>query len=741
MNAIKQEKSVFKKFTCPTCNAGCGLLIEVMNNKVISVRPDKNNPLSNGFCCPKGISLGDITNDKDRVLRPLKRVGADFQKISWKQALHEIADKLSKIRTNYGPNSIAYYMGTNSLHQYAHGMFVTGFMDAIGSRMSYNAGSVDNNNKFVTQYFLYGNSAIMTIPDLPNTDLLIIIGSNPVVTRLSLVNCPNVTRILKGIKKRGGEIYIIDPRRNETVKIFANDDEHYIPIFPNTDIFLLLSMINLIFEENLKDKNFLKNNTKGYEKLEAAVKSFTPELAESICKVPAEKIMQLARKFVKTKRAVIYARLGTCLSTFGTINAWAIEVLNIISGKLDRPGGAIFGKNVINISKLGRLLGMGSYNKYKSRVGKYPEVMGAFPLGTLAREILSYKNPVKALFVSGGNPYLSAPNTNEFEKALKKLELCVLIDFYINETAYIAADYILPARTPLENSNISVFELNYQIYPHLEYVNAVIEPDKYGPKPEWEILLSLIKLMKLKAFGNGILDLLPKLFNLINKEFHPDFLIRIFLFLGQVLDKRFPYLSNGALTFKALKKKKLILLGPNEYGVLRKHIQTPDKKINLMNSKIEEEIKRCKKYMEERFGELTTEQSKNEFLVIGRRNLKTMNSWMHNVERLWRKKQVPKLLINPNDADRLELNPNDSVILKNELGSIKVPIEITNDIIPGVICYPHGWGHKNPKLKFANEHAGENINILTSSKSLEKLSGMPLFNGFKVKLFKSENDI
>ncbi len=484
MKTIKQGNSVFKKITCPTCNAHCGLLVEVKNNLVISVKPDKEPPLSKGYCCPKGSSLGEITNDEDRVSRPLKRVGEEFQVISWKQALHEIAEKLTRIRNGNGSNSIAYYMGTNSLHQYAHGMFVTGFMAAIGSANIYNAGSVDNNNKFVAQHFLYGSSILMTIPDLPNTELFIIIGSNPVVTRLSLVNCPNVGRVLEELRVRGGKIYVIDPRRNETAKKFAGD-EHYIPIFPNTDAFLLLSMINVVFSKNLADNNFLQAHTTGYRELKKLVESFTPELVEKICKVPAEKIYDLTRKFVETKKAVIYARLGTCLSTFCTLNAWAVEVLNMISGHLDRPGGAIFGKNLINIARMGSFLGLGSFNIRRSRIGKYPDVMGAFPLGILAREILAPKNPVKALLISGGNPYLCAPNSNEFHEALKKLELCIVLDFCINETANFAADYILPVRTPLENANMDPFSLNYQVFPHVEYSHAVVTPYRHVPKPEW----------------------------------------------------------------------------------------------------------------------------------------------------------------------------------------------------------------------------------------------------------------
>ncbi|MHA1271779.1 MAG: molybdopterin-containing oxidoreductase family protein [Candidatus Helarchaeota archaeon] len=724
--------SEIKKFTCPTCNAGCGLLVKTKQNKVISVKPDKNHPLSKGYCCPKGIALGYITNDKDRVRNPLKRINNEFQKISWKQALNEIAEKLKEIRNKYTQNSIAYYMGTNSLHHYAHSIFVTGFMDAIGSINLYNAGSVDNNNKFVAQYFLYGNSIVMPIPDLPNTDLFIIFGSNPVVTNLSLAICANITRVMKGIRDRGGEIYIIDPRKNQTAKIFTKDEEHYIPIWPNTDIFMLLSMINIIFKEGLEDRDFLIKNTTGYQSLKKLVLPFTPELAEKVCKVKDIKIYDLTRKFVKIKRSVIYGRLGTCLSSFSTLNAWAIDVLNIIAGKLDRPGGAIFGKNITNIARIGGLLGMGKFDRRRSRVGNFPDVMGAFPLGTLAREILTEKDPVRALIISGGNPALSAPNSNEFINALKKLELCVVLDFYINETAFLAADYILPVETPFEHDNYKIFDLNYHLFPHIEYTKKIITPDKYGPKPEWKILLSLINLMGLTAFGNPVLNLLTK----IGKN-SPELIIKILLTIGQVLDHKFPYISSNAFTLKKIKRKGLILLGRNEYGVLKKYLFTKNKKINLVNSQIKELIQLCENEFYARIEkkhEFKLED--NEFLVIGGRSLKNMNSWMHNVPFLWRNKQEPKVWINLNDANCLNLKDNNLIKLENEFGSIKVPILITDDIMPKVLFYPHGWGHKNPKLSFANLHPGENINKLTNSHKLEQLSGMPLMNGYKVELIK-----
>jgi anaerobic selenocysteine-containing dehydrogenase len=725
-----------KKFTCPACNSGCGLLVEVKNNRVRSIKPDKNHPLSKGYACPKGLSWGDITNDKDRVRRPLKRVNGTFIPISWRQALHEIAAKVLEIREKYSPEAIAYYMGTNSFHHYAHSLFVSGFLGAIGSEKMYNAGSVDNNNHFVAQQFLYGSPIVMPIPDLPNTDLFIIFGSNPHITHLSLSNCANVRKVMRGILKRGGEIYVIDPRKNETAQRYANDAEHYIPIIPDTDIYMLLAMMNIIFQEDLGDDAFLRDFTLNSEILKDHVKEFTPERAEQICRVPAEKIYALTRKFTATKRALIYGRMGICASTFSTLNAWAIEVLNILAGKLDAPGGRIFGNNIVNTAKIGGFIGLGSYDKRRSRIGNYPEVMGAFPLGTLAREILAPKDPVRSLFISAGNPILSSPNSNEFKKALKTLELCVVLDFYINETALEAAHYVLPVATPLENANYhALYNLNYQLFPHAEYNEAPLTPDKYGPKAEWEILLALIRLMDLTAFGSGLFDTIIKVYTKIFKKFNPEILVKLLLIIGQVLHKRIPYLSASALTLKKLKQEKLILTGKNEYGVIKKYLLTKNKQINLVNDEIESHLALCRDQLQDRITHPEKyELEGDEFLLIGRRYLKTNNSWMHNIESMWKDKHEPRLLINAQDATRLGVEEPNHVVLESAQGTVELPIEITEDIIAGVVCYPHGWGHKNPRLSFANQHPGENINVLTDSHTLDRTSGIPVFNGYKIKL-------
>ncbi|MGV9171878.1 MAG: molybdopterin dinucleotide binding domain-containing protein [Promethearchaeia archaeon] len=314
-----------------------------------------------------------------------------------------------------------------------------------------------------------------------------------------------------------------------------------------------------------------------------------------------------------------------------------------------------------------------------------------------------------------------------------KLEFCVMLDFYINETADLAADYLLPTRTPLENSNLPIFLSNYQVFPHLEYSAAVVRPDKHGPKAEWEILLSLARLMDVPMFGNRFLNLIPKIFKIFRKKFTPEFFIKVFLFVGQLLKGKIPGISSKNYTLKQLKNKGTISLGNNEYGMLSDYIYTDSKKIEIFPSIIQNQILKCRNDYSHKLdfiNEIT--ESKNEFVMIGRRNLKTMNSWMHNIKKLWPNKKEPAVFINPIDARNLNLRNSEKVILKNELGEIKVPMLITEKIIKNVICYPHGWGHKNLHLSFASKHA-----LLTNNKEMNPLYGQPLMNGYRVSLFKA----
>ncbi|HME52740.1 MAG TPA: molybdopterin-dependent oxidoreductase [Candidatus Lokiarchaeia archaeon] len=736
-----------KKFFCSICDASCGLIAITDNNTVVNIIPDKHHPVSKGYCCPKGLALHHVTNDPDRIIHPLKFDGGTWVQLSWKQAIGDIAAKFGAIRVQNGPHAIASHMGTNGNHSYSFSMYWKGFNDALGTRNCFDAGSVDNNNKFAAQYFMYGNSAVMPIPDLINADFLLLIGTNPAETNLNIAKCSSVMDKIATIAKRGS-VVIIDPRNNETVKTLesikrTNVKHHFIK--PGTDTWLLVAMLNVIIVEGLIDENFINMNSTGYEQIKNRIASCTPTIASRVTGIPEETIAALAREFATTPRATIYARLGTCLVPHPTLNAWAIETLHVITGHLDKEGCAIFGHGPFNVAKVGRLIKLGEYDEWRSRIGHYPSVMGALPLGILAREITTPgTGQVRALIEAGGNIALTAPDSNAMLDAMKQLDIFVSIDFYRNETATLAAEgarvpavYILPATTPLERENIPITYLNYNIVPHVEYHDAVILPSRAGPKQEWEIFLALTRAMHLVPFGNKMFGILAKALRFMHKEFSPGFLVGLLAIIGNIMGKHPPIVSDQAITLGAIKKKKVIVWKRHRYGVLKEFLFTGDKKVHLADPRIVQDLDRFVASIKDEMR--VDDLASNEFFLIGRRHRKTMNSWLHNIPALWKERTYPRLLVNEEDALRLGMKDLDVVRLSNQSGELQVPVELTSDIMKGVLCYPHGWGHDKNGLTFARENAGANFNCLTSDAPLDPLSGMPCFDGIHVFLKKLVN--
>ncbi|MEX2719735.1 MAG: molybdopterin-dependent oxidoreductase [Candidatus Sigynarchaeota archaeon] len=725
------------------CDASCGLVAVVDKGKVISVLPDKNHPVSKGYCCPKGLALHHVANDPDRVLRPLKYEGGSWQPVSWKQAIGEISARLTEIRDRHGPHAIASHMGTNGGHNFTHSMYWKGFCDALGTKNRYTAGSVDNNNKFAAQYFMYGNSTIMPIPDLPNADFLLLVGTNPAVTNLSLAVCSNVMDKIKAIARRG-KVVIIDPRRNETAKVLAGDPgcrfEHHF-IEPGSDTWFLMALLNVIITDGLVDHDFIRDHVDGYEAIKPLLAGFTPDLAERRTGIPANTIAAIAREFARTRKATIYGRLGTCIVPFPTVNAWAIEALHAITGHLDREGCAVFGHGPFNVAKVGRLIKLGEFDQWRSRIGNFPSVMGALPLGILAREITTPgKGQVRALVESGGNLALTAPGSVEMQAAMKQLELLVSIDFYRNETATIAAEiarvpavYILPATTPLEIENIHITHLNYGVVPHVEYHAPVVEPPRPGPRPEWEIFMAISRRMRLVPFGNKVFGTIAKLLRLVHKELDPGFVVSLLAIIGNVIERHPPMLSSQAITFGTIKKRKLIVWKGHRYGAIKEFLLTGDKKVHLAAPEI---VNMIRQLDEQRDAGAGNRPGGREIFLIGRRHLKTMNSWLHNIPSLQWDQSYPRLLVNVDDGSRLGLQDGDVVRLSNDAGEIIVPVELTRDIMPGVASYPHGWGHFASGLEFARKHPGDNYNALTDAERLEPVSGMPRLDGIRARIEK-----
>jgi len=383
------------------------------------------------------------------------------------------------------------------------------------------------------------------------------------------------------------------------------------------------------------------------------------------------------------------------------------------------------------------------FDRWRSRVGNHPDVMGAMPLGILAREITTPgKNQVKAFIESGGNVARCVPNSKEIVEAMKQLDLVVNIDFYMNETATIAAEvskvpmnYILPATTPLERENIHLTHLNYNVMPHVEYHEPVIVPPRDGAKPEWEIFLALVNKMHLRPFGNGMFAFLQKVLSACNRQLAPGVLVQLLSVIGNVMNGRIPWISSDATTFSDIKREKILVWTRQEYGVLEKHLLTGDKKVHLAPEPIVREIA---SFVAGAPAMDTCTGSPGHVLLIGRRHLKTMNSWMHNIPALWNDSKYPALLVNPRDAARANLETGDVASITTGVGRLDLPVEVSSTVMEGVACYTHGWGHQIGRYSHASKHPGENYNELTSSADLEWISGMPRMNGIPATITKKE---
>ncbi|MDQ4041320.1 MAG: molybdopterin-dependent oxidoreductase, partial [Actinomycetota bacterium] len=472
---------------CRICEAHCGMVATVEDGAVTQLRPDREHPLSSGYACPKGIAMRDVQNDPDRVVHPLKRrAGGDgFERVSWEDALTDIGARLRAVRDRHGGEAIGWYMGNPGAFSYSHPLWVKGFLDALGSRHYYTASSQDVANRFAASALLYGCSALLPIPDLQRTDFLLVVGANPLVSHGSVLTAPRIKDQLHAIVNRGGRVVVVDPRRSETARAF----EH-VAVRPDTDAWLLLSLLNVIFAEGLEDWRALVHQSAGYGWLREAAAAHPPEATEERTGVPAETVRALARDLAAAPSAAVYGRTGSCLGRFGTLVAFLLDSLNLVTGNLDAPGGWVFGRPAIALDEIAERAGLATYGKWRSRVGNFPEVLGAAPASLMHREIREPgSGQLRALFVSAGNPVLSVPDGAALEAALGELDLFVSLDLYVTETNR-HADYVLPATTFLEREDLPIAFLGLYTTPFVQWTERVVEP-RGEARDEWEVVTAL----------------------------------------------------------------------------------------------------------------------------------------------------------------------------------------------------------------------------------------------------------
>ena len=713
---------------CNLCEAICGIEITVQapangnTNPHLDIRGDKDDPFSHGFICPKAVALQDIHYDKDRLRHPVRRTANGWERIGWDEAFDEVARNLKRVHATYGRNSTATYLGNPTVHNYGAMLFAPGFIRSLRTRNRFSATSVDQLAHHVAGYLMFGHQLLLPVPDLERTKFFLILGANPAASNGSMMTAPGMPRRLQEIRERGGKVVLIDPRRNETAKLA---DQHLF-IRPGTDVLLILALLHVIFEEGLTRLGHLASFTDGLDTVRAIVAEFPPDGVASTTGIASDQIRRLAREFAAADGAVCYGRIGVSTQEFGGVCQWLINVMNAVTGNLDTPGGAMFTLPAFDpITAAESMAPRGSFARWRSRVRQLPEFAGEFPVVTLAEEILT-KGPgqVKALVTSAGNPVLSTPNGRELDRALASLEFMVSIDPYINETTR-HAHIILPPTSPLERGHYDIAFHLLGVRNIAKFSPALFEPD-VDARHDWEIFFALQTRMEAPgAFGKVKRKLMKRFLG-------PERMLDLGLRFGPYGGKLNPF---SGLTLRKLKAAPHgIDLGPLR-SCLPGRLRTADKRIDLAPDVLVKDVERVKA----RFTDDAPAFPVNgNLLLIGRRQLRSNNSWMHNSERLVKGKPQCTILMHPADAAHRQLASGQNVLVRSRVGSVEVPIEITEEMMPGVVCMPHGWGHDRPgiQLAVAQAHAGGSINDVTDDLAIDALCGTAAFNGVMVEVAK-----
>ena len=703
---------------CRICEPLCGLVATVEEGQVTKLRPDPDHPLSAGFACPKGIAMTDVQNDPDRVLHPLRKgPDGEFQRVGWDTALDEIGGRLRAIIDAHGGSSLGWYMGNPGAFSYSHPLWVKGLLDAVGSPHYYTASSQDVSNRFAASALLYGSPFLLPIPDLARTDLLLMVGANPLVSHGSVLSAPRIKDQLRAITARGGRVVVVDPRCSETARAF----EH-LAVNPDSDAWLLLSLLQVIFAEGLEDRAALAEQARGAEALRRLAALHTPESTEARTGVAAAAVRRLAFDLAAAERAAVYGRTGSCLGRNGTLVSFLLDALNIVTGNLDREGGAMFGDPPVDFDELARKIGLATYGAVRTRVGDLPDVLGQLPASVMAKEMTTPgPGQIRALFVSAGNPVLSVPNGGELEAAMGGLDLVVAIDLYISDTAR-HADYVLPATTFLEREDFPLPFLPLFSTPFAQWTEPVVAPAGEA-RQEWQVVDAISRRIGVAPYSSQALRALARL----GVRISPRRLVDLLLRTGRRGDLFGLRRSGLSLDKIAADPHGVVLAEHLAPAILPKKLRHRDKRVRLDPPEILAEG--------ERLAAADGHDPDFPLRMIGLRELRSHNSWMHNAALLMRGGREHAARINPADAQAIGLEDGGRCRISSAHGSIEITARMTDEVKQGTVAVPHGWGHRGG-WQLANQAGGANVNLLASSDpaDLEQLAGMAFLNGIPIRL-------
>ncbi len=728
--------------TCPLCEATCGLAITMNGDKVISIKGDPKDVFSKGFICPKGTALKHLHEDPDRLRRPMVRIDGELRDATWEQAYAALEAGLFRVISETGKDTVALYLGNPTVHSLSASVMTIALAKLLGTRNLYSAATVDQMPKHVSCGLMFGRPDHIPVPDIDRTDYMLIVGANPWVSNGSLATAPDFKGRLERVQQRGGKVVVVDPRRTET----ASGADDYVPIRPGTDALFLLAIVNTLFEEDLIDPGDVADFVTGLDDVRHAIEGLTADRVASVTGIPAHTTQRIAREIATAASAVVYDRVGAHQQAFGTLTSWAADVITTLTGNLDRPGGKMFALAAHAKPDPDSPGGRGwAIGRFTSRVSNRPEAYGQLPISVLAEEIETPgEGQVRALITVGGNPVLSTPNGARLARALESLDFMVCVDPYLNETTRFA-DVILPPPSVLAKHHydfafygLSVRNIaNYSEpladaegpdeWDSLARIAAVCLGQSGGGDPSFVPQMALAQMVQEATADDGPLSGLDpaEIMQTLTGD-NPvvaiaDFRIRVGPY-GDLFGK-----NPGGLSLELLRQHPHgIDLGPLEPR-LPNALRTKSGKVELAPQPIIDDIPRLRTLLD---------RDPDDLVLIGRRQLRSNNSWMHNVPKMIAGSNRCTLLVNPADAERLGIGQGMTVRVASRVGTVEVEAEITDDMMPGVVSLPHGWGHSEPgtRLSVAGSKPGVSSNDLTDEDEMDPLSGNSVMNGIPVRI-------
>jgi anaerobic selenocysteine-containing dehydrogenase len=727
--------------TCPLCEATCGLEVTHEGEKVIRTRGDRADVFSHGFICPKGSTLGRLDEDPDRLRTPLLRRNGRHEPATWDEAFAVIESRLVPLLAEHGPDAVGVYLGNPNVHSMSGTLYPRVLLKMLRTKSIFSAATVDQMPKHISSGLTFGHPDLIPVPDLDRTSYLLMLGANPYESNGSLATAPDWPGRLRAIRERGGKVVVVDPRRTRS----ADAADEHVFIVPGTDAAFLFALAHVLFEEDLVDLGDLDGHVAGLDEVGAVVERFHPEQVAETCGVEPERIRRLARELAGADTAAVYGRIGTHTAEFGTMASWMVDVLNILTGNLDRAGGAMFSHAAHEQPRSRRGFEVG---RWASRVRGLPEVRGELPVSTMAEEILEPgPGRIRAMITVAGNPVLSTPNSDRLDEALSGLEFMVSVDIYLNETTR-HADVILPGVSPLRRPHYD-FAFNQLAVRNVANYSSPLFPLPEGTPDEWRILLRLGAIVSgqgsdadLDVLDDGVFGMMvgsavanpaspvhgrspEEVFAGTSGGRGPERMLDFLVRSG-------PYGDGYGADPEGLTLQRLIEaphgidLGPL-HPRLPGALCTPSGLVELAPGPLLADVPRLLTALGRR--------ANGGFALVGRRDIRSNNSWMHNIEVLVKGKERCTLQINVADAARIGVGAGGRVKVSSAAGMLVVPVEITEDIMPGVVSLPHGWGHdlEGSLLSVASEHAGANVNRLSTG-DIDPVSGNAVLTGIPVEV-------